>query len=251
MSELKEKASKYITQRESTPLMDGAGRAQKARKIAAVLADCGVLPDHRANLLDLGCSAGLILKVLAPLVRLGVGVDLDASALNEPQADVVLARADAEHLPFAPASFQVVVCNHVYEHTDQAERLVAEIDRVLVPGGVCYFAGPNLLYPVEPHYRLPFLAWLPRPLADRYVRLMGRGRGYPEKLRTPAGIRQLLAAFEVTEYTQRVIDDPVRFHSEDMLFPGSLKHLMAKWLIRVAPFLAPDVILIARKAVRY
>ena len=42
------------------------------------------------------------------------------------QSDSVVARADAENLPFASDSFEVIICNHVYEHTDDASRLMSE-----------------------------------------------------------------------------------------------------------------------------
>src|SRR3546814_17958343 len=71
--------------------------------------------------------------------------------------------------------------NHVIEHVGNADAQrhhLDEIRRVLAPDGVVYFAAPNRWRLVEPHFRLPFLSWLPNPASDRYVRVMGRGSHY-------------------------------------------------------------------------
>ena len=64
-----------------------------------------------------------------------------------------------------------MVLNHIYEHVVDPDAVLREIRRVLAPDGVVYLGLANRLGVVEPHYRLPFLSWLPHgPLADRYVR---------------------------------------------------------------------------------
>src|SRR3546814_18814077 len=71
--------------------------------------------------------------------------------------------------------------NHVIEHVGNADAQrhhLDEIRRVLAPDGVVYFAEPNRWRLVEPHFRLPFLSWLPHTASDRYVRVMGRGSHY-------------------------------------------------------------------------
>src|SRR3546814_13212696 len=71
--------------------------------------------------------------------------------------------------------------NHVIEHVGNADAQrhhLVEIRRVLAPDGVVYFAAPNRWRLVEPHFRLPFLSWLPHPASDRYLRLMCRGIHY-------------------------------------------------------------------------
>jgi SAM-dependent methyltransferase len=84
-------------------------------------------------------------------------------------------------LPFADASFDVVLSNHVIEHVgdEAAQRAhLAEIGRVLRPEGLGYLAVPNRWMLVEPHFRLAFLSWLPEFLRSPYVRLAGRGTHY-------------------------------------------------------------------------
>jgi len=84
-------------------------------------------------------------------------------------------------LPFPDGYFDVVITNHVIEHVgDQlAQRHhLHEVRRVLNDEGVGYLAVPNRWMLVEPHYRLAFLSWLPRPLRTPYLRLMRRGTQY-------------------------------------------------------------------------
>lgn len=104
---------------------------------------------------------------------------------------------DGRHLPFADRSFDVVISNHVIEHVgsraEQAAHL-AEIGRVLVPGGCAYLAAPSRWQVVEPHFHLPFLSWLPPRWRDAYVRLAGKGNGYDCNPLAHAGLERLLAA---------------------------------------------------------
>lgn len=55
---------------------------------------------------------------------------------------------------------------------------LSELARVLRPSGIGYLAVPSRWMLVEPHYRLPFLSWMPQRAADAYVRLTGRGEYY-------------------------------------------------------------------------
>lgn len=250
MGELKHKASRYVQSFDGpSPLADAGSRASKAAKIRAVLAEEGALIDPQACILDIGCSYGHILKHITPAGGTGVGIDID-DCFAAPADNLTFVRADAEQLPFRDGSFDVIVCNHVYEHTDDAHRLLDEIARVLKQDGVCYFAGPNKYDPVEPHYGLPFLSWLPRTWADRYVRLAGKGQGYPEKPFSPRRIRGLLRGFDVVTYTGRILDDPEKYEATDILPVRSAKRAIAKFVYRFAPFFFPGFVLVLRKPVR-
>ena len=56
------------------------------------------------------------------------------------------ARALADALPFADASFDAVVACLVFEHIDEVDEAIAEVARVLAPGGrFCFFLNHPLL----------------------------------------------------------------------------------------------------------
>lgn len=247
MGELKEKASRYADAFDGpSPLADEDNRALKAAKIRAVLADEGVFDKPDVRILDIGCAFGHILKHITPQTGFGVGVDMDRN-IGADTDNVCFVRADAEKLPFADGAFDVIICNHVYEHTDNAATLLAEIHRVLGDAGVCYFAGPNKYEIVEPHYGLPFLSWLPRPLADRYMRLTGKGDSYPEKPFSPPRVRRLVQNFHVIPYTRKILHDPTRYAATDILPVASLKRRIAIIVHRFAPFFFPGFVYVLRK----
>ena len=73
----------------------------------------------------------------------GVGVDplaCDYAALFpawQPRARTIAAAG--ERLPFADASFDVVLCDNVVDHAEDPARIARELARVLAPGGLLYF----------------------------------------------------------------------------------------------------------------
>lgn len=65
--------------------------------------------------------------------------------------------APGERLPFADASFDLVVSNNVLEHVADVEAVLRSMYRVCRPGGALVHACPNSLVPYEPHYRVPVI----------------------------------------------------------------------------------------------
>ena len=90
-----------------------------------------------ADVLEVGCGTGLILSRLAATARSVVGVDLSpgmlAAAAGRGHAVVC---ADATRLPFPDASFDAVVSFKVLAHVVAVREALAEMARVLRPGGV-------------------------------------------------------------------------------------------------------------------
>ena len=95
---------------------------------------------HRATVLDLGCGPGLHLARLAELrpdlCLVGADVSegmLAAARTAEPRA--LLTAADAARLPFATDVLAGVMANHMLYHVADQHAAVAEVRRVLAPGG--------------------------------------------------------------------------------------------------------------------
>jgi hypothetical protein len=61
---------------------------------------------------------------------------------------------------------------------------------------VLYVLVPNKLWPIEVHYRLPFLSYLPLGVANWYLRATGRGTDYTDASYAPSyfRLRRLLRA---------------------------------------------------------
>ncbi len=197
---------------------DPVRRRRKALKIRQALMQYGNLPPRPLRCLDVGCSSGLMTGVLAELFDLTIGLDYDAAALAAiapaDRAAVAFVRGDAMRLPLpdagpgagADTGIDVALCAQVYEHVPDADRLMAELYRVLKPGGLMFFSGPNWLFPVEPHYFLPFLHWLPERSADTYLRLMGMGERYYERSRSLWGLRRMLRRFQILDITPALLN---------------------------------------------
>jgi ubiquinone/menaquinone biosynthesis C-methylase UbiE len=76
-------------------------------------------------------------------------------------------------LPFPDQSFDLVFSNAVIEHIlgdGRQERFAQEIMRV---GKSWFVTTPNYWYPLESHYHLPFIQFMPRTLQREYNRLLG------------------------------------------------------------------------------
>ena len=242
----------YGFSKSSPYVYDTENRERKAKTMVAVLEDFLPGPLDTYDVLNVGGSAGAIDNYLADRFRRVVGTDIDDEAIRHARAAFVKDNlefevADALNLPFADESFDVVVCSHVYEHVPDPVRMFAEIHRVLRPGGVCYFSAGNRLMWNEPHYNLPLLSVVPRPLAHVYIRLAGKADFYHEKHLSYWGLKRLVAAFRRSDYTVRLIDEAKRFHTEYMLPPGSLKTRLARLISRWAYWACPGYIWILQK----
>ncbi len=162
-------------------------RIRKAETIVRVCQDfIGTGELSQLHLLDVGSSSGIIDNYLADYFRSVTGIDIDALAMAHAQKtfcknNLSFEHGDAMQMDLAENRFDVVVCTQIYEHVPNASRMFNEIFRVLKPGGFCYFSGNNRVMFMEPHYNLPFLSLLPRPLAHLYMRIGRKGTHYHEK----------------------------------------------------------------------
>jgi ubiquinone/menaquinone biosynthesis C-methylase UbiE len=163
---------------------------------------------RRARLLDIACGTGAFLKeVKRNYPRLAVtGIDLSAPYLAvarrrlDAWSRVTLAEANAEALPFAEASFDVVSCIYLFhELPHRARQAVArEIRRVLKPGGRVVFVD-SLQTGDEPDYDA-MLDWFPvafhEPYYASYLREdIGRlfGPGFSPTAQIPAYFSKVLS----------------------------------------------------------
>jgi len=103
-----------------------------------------------ARVLDVGCGDGQVSRLATGLgASTVVGVDPTWNQLTVAAARgeaTAFLRAAAGALPFADASFDAVVACLVFEHIRDVDDAIAEVARVLVPGGrFCFFLNHPLL----------------------------------------------------------------------------------------------------------
>lgn len=183
------------------------------RRIAREVA--GFAPLQGARVLDVGCQLGALPVALSELGAEVTGVDVDDALLDGARlrcgcygARATFARAEAEALPFERGSFDAATFVDVIEHVRDPRRAVAELARVLRPGGVLYLFGPNRFAPGnlwrDPHYQLAGVAALPERWGRLYVT---RVRGFP---RYDVGVLPVGGVVErwLGEEGLRVVDSP-------------------------------------------
>lgn len=160
--------------------LDLASRNRKALKIERLLDMAG----HKQplNMLEIGTGSGGIAHYFGTHQRLRCEVTaVDVSDNRLVHEGYSYRQVQGVELPFDAASFDVVISNHVIEHVGDAKAQahhLAEIRRVMKPGGDGYLAVPNRWMLTEPHYRLMFLSWWPRSWRTPYLRLMRKGEFY-------------------------------------------------------------------------
>jgi SAM-dependent methyltransferase len=119
------------------------------------------------RVLDAACGEGYGSALLASAAGGVIGVDVDgptvihASAAYGARANVRFVVATVTDLPFAAASFDVVVCFETIEHlgADEQPRMLAEFARVLAPEGFLVLSSPNKRrYSDESRYENPYHA---------------------------------------------------------------------------------------------
>jgi ubiquinone/menaquinone biosynthesis C-methylase UbiE len=103
-----------------------------------------VAENQPVRVLDVGCGTGLFTeRIRAALPRASVwGIDLVSGMLTKGAerwrrhaGHIVPIQADSERLPFAAGSFDVVTCANSFHHYPHQDRAIAEMRRVLKPGG--------------------------------------------------------------------------------------------------------------------
>jgi 2-polyprenyl-3-methyl-5-hydroxy-6-metoxy-1,4-benzoquinol methylase len=231
---------------ETSSLYDEDSRRRKAEKIITVLRDFLAADLSQLRVLDVGCGSGIIARQISLISKQTFGVDLDLDLLRFAQGHRSIAlnlhffSGDVAKLPCAPDQFDVVICAQVYEHVKDQQALAREVWRILKPGGVCFFSGPNRLAIMEEHYWLPFLSWLPRFLSDGYMRLFRRGRIYDAYPRSYWFIRRLWSRFDAHDMTLKMIRDPGRYSVTEQVHRfGLLRHLPLP-VLRVGVWLIPN-----------
>lgn len=106
------------------------------------------------SILDVGCGTGRLLAELQarPKVNLA-GLDISANMLaisrQKLGANVDLRQGDSEAIPWEAASFEVVCCTMSFHHYPNPGRALAEMRRILKPGGALLLADITLPAPVR------------------------------------------------------------------------------------------------------
>lgn len=122
------------------PLVEFGVRAGARARVRSLLS--GIHPE--SHVLDVGCGRGVMLRAVLDLGYTAHGVEIseEAAAGVDPRACIRIASNLAE-ASYETNSMDVVILWHVLEHLPHPGRTLAEIRRILRPGGRLVLAVPN------------------------------------------------------------------------------------------------------------
>lgn len=125
-----------------------AAMKKSSRRVRDRLEEFEPISDD-ARVIEVGSGAhGLIFYFGA---KNGIGVDPLAVSYGNLfprwQSSAATVAAVGESLPFPDKSFDVVICDNVVDHAESPAKIVAELTRILAPGGLLYFTV-NIHHPV-------------------------------------------------------------------------------------------------------
>ncbi|WP_439501965.1 glycoside hydrolase family 99-like domain-containing protein [Aminobacter ciceronei] len=116
------------------------------------------------DVLDIACGEGYGCQVLAQAAKSVVGVDIDGETIRYAQEQYASSHlrfevGDATAIPLPDESVDIVTSFETIEHFADHERFLAEVARVLRPGGLLIISSPNRpIYSEENQHSNPFHA---------------------------------------------------------------------------------------------
>ncbi|WP_249123016.1 MULTISPECIES: class I SAM-dependent methyltransferase [unclassified Bradyrhizobium] len=183
-------------------------------EIIATKAQCRVLDvggrmEHWAALSDLWGNRAVHVTLL----------NLEAEPITDPRFESVA--GDACQLQFPDNAFDLVYSNSVIEHVGSwanQKRMAAEIRRVAPRG---FIQTPNYWFPIEPHFRMPFIHWLPEPW--RILIVKARACGFYPKATNEDEARTILSDATLLDFNaMKTLFPDYTIEREKVVFTKSL-----------------------------
>ena len=186
-------------------------RAGQNRRLAMIEAGADACLSAQSRVLVDGCGVGMYIRALQEITPHVVGLDIEpghvaASASYSPLVQV----AAGENLPYPAGYFDLILSHEVLEHVQDDAQSLAEMVRVLKPGGRAIIFCPNRLYPFETHghywqgqYHFgntPLINYLPNNLRNR--------------------LAPHVRAYMITDLRRMVANLPVTVISHTQIYPG-------------------------------
>ena len=181
-------------------------RAGQDRRMEMILS--AAAGREQGCILEDGSGLGAYLARLQAGARCAVGLEIELDrCITAQQKGMAITCGAGESLPFPDNSFDLVISNEVIEHVQDDRQTLAEIVRVLKPGGRLVMFCPNRGYPFETHgiYWRGHYHFGNKPLVN-YLPNFLRNRLAPHvRVYTRAGLRRLFKGLPVRMIQRRTI----------------------------------------------
>lgn len=167
-----------------------------ARQILGTVAEDLATPVSELHVLDIGCGYGHTAIALARQCKQVTGIEPcrePAMMAQQLQQQGKIGNAVFYHATLegfqTDKQFDLIILDNVLEHLPDQQRALDHIHALLRPGGILYLLVPNKYWPIEVHYHLPFLGWMPVSLANIYLKWTGKGTDYTDASYAPGFLR--------------------------------------------------------------
>jgi ubiquinone/menaquinone biosynthesis C-methylase UbiE len=184
---------------------------------------------------EIGCGEGYGFNNLAQAVKAMIGVDHDQAVLAAASKkygvpNCTFVQADGARLPFAQSVCDVVLTFQVLEHIQDDRGFLAEIYRILKPGGRCFLTTPNGLFRIQPNHR-PWNRFHLREYSPTELEALAQALFTKVQIYGIQGTQEIQALEKARVHrAQRLaalIPSPIR-----RLLPPTLEAWLATWLRR-------------------
>lgn len=146
-----------------------------------------LLPEDSANIIDIGCSDGTFTNSLYKKGRKIFGIDTNEKSIasaSKKFRNVKFLTGSAERLPFKDNYFDTAFLMDVLEHVENEKRVIAEVYRVLKPGGLLIITVPHqgaFKFLDAENIISKFISLIPKKIVENLVLLRKGERYYPER----------------------------------------------------------------------
>lgn len=133
-------------------ILDNVGDMSLKRRARKIIEGLDLRKGDR--IIDVGCGDGFYLHILTklPIKTNLLGFDFDKIVLanagkNLRPEKIKLVNGSATKIPFKDKSFDKVIMTEVLEHIEDDKKALAEVKRILKPGGILLITVPNFHFP--------------------------------------------------------------------------------------------------------
>lgn len=148
---------------------------------------------------DLGCSNGVITRIVSTKVKFIYGFDLDISNVEENKTfanNSSFVSCNIKQVPLSDHTVDIIICNHVYYWFENPTLLLLEIKRILKPNGYVYLSGPTR-FSIYGEHRVMFAPLMSVKYRNYWLKIWGKSDLFELYYLYPSQILKLFKDFKL------------------------------------------------------